>query len=80
MSVIMGLLAPWWQQIVGVLGILAGVGTVYFKGKSDANRKAKINDLDTANTIRKASAEARASVAADTAAGKLHQSDGWKRD
>lgn len=75
MSVITALLAPYWQQIAGIVAVIVGTAGIYFKGRSDAGTKAKIEDITNANQIRKDGAAARAGVDPD----RLH-SDGWRRD
>lgn len=78
MSAILGLLAPYWQQIAGVLAAIAGFAGIYLKGRSDAKTKAKLEDITNANEIRKAGADARAGAAVDP--GRLRENDGWRRD
>lgn len=69
-----------WAKVSGYAiaagAVIAAVGAIYLKGKSDQKQKAKIDDLTTANDIRKAGADARA----DAAAGGLRDNDGWRRD
>lgn len=80
MTIITTLLAPYWQQIMGGIAVIIGAAGLYFKGRSDQDNKAKIKDITDANDIRKAGADARDRVAADTAAGRLRETDGWRRD
>lgn len=75
MSLILSLLAPVWRWIAGAGAAVAAIGAIYLKGRSDAKAKAKLEDVNNANSIRKAGADAR--DRADTS--KLHN-DGWRRD
>jgi hypothetical protein len=75
MNPLASLLAPVWKWLAAAGAAVAAIGAVYLKGRSDAKARAKLEDLSNANSIRKAGADARASVAAD----KLHDDDGWKR-
>ena len=71
-----GLLAEFWKPLAVALGgLLAGLG-IYAKGRSDANHKAKLEDITNANEIRRDGAAARASVDPS----KLHDDDGFRRD
>jgi hypothetical protein len=77
MSVILGMLAPYWQQIIGGIAAILGALGIYAKGRSDAKQKAKLDDLETANNIRKQGADARASV--DSSPDGLRKPDGFER-
>lgn len=80
MSAIVGLLTANWQAIAGIFAAIGAVLGIYAKGRSDAKAKAKLEDVTNADTIRKAGADARDRVAADASAGKLRDTDGWRRD
>lgn len=75
-ALLSGALAPFWGWIAGAVAALAGITTIYLKGRADAAAKAKVKDLQNANEIRKAGADARN---ASDASG-LRDSDGFKRD
>lgn len=80
MSAILGILAANWQVIAGLgAAILAGLG-LYAKGRTDEKTKTELKDVRNAIEIHKAGAAARAGVDADVAAGKLRDTDGFKRD
>lgn len=80
MSFLSSLLSPVWRWIAAAGAAVAAIGAIYLKGRSDAAAKAKLEDVSNANAIRKAGADARAGVDADVAAGKLRDTDGWRRD
>ncbi len=67
-----------WQAIAGFAAMLFGALGLYLKGRGDAKAKAQLEDVTNANDIRKAGADARASV--DVTPDRLRQSDGWRRD
>ncbi len=69
-----------WQAIAGFAAMLFGALGLYLKGRGDAKAKAKLEDLENANSIRKDGADARDRVAASVASGRLHDDDGHKRD
>jgi hypothetical protein len=75
-SAVLNLLAPYWQQIVGLAVAAVGFAGIYLKGRSDQKAKAKLEDVSNANEIRKAGADARASAASSG----VHDNDGWRRD
>lgn len=70
-----GLLAEFWKPLAAVGAALVACFGIYLKGKSDQKQKAKLDDVTTANEIRRDGAAARAG--ADPSS--LHD-DGWKRD
>lgn len=75
---LVGLLAEFWKPLAaGVAALLAGFG-LYLKGKSDQKQKAKLDDVTTANQIRKVGADARAGAAVQP--DSLRNTDGFKRD
>jgi hypothetical protein len=74
-SAILNLLAPYWQQIVGLAVAAVGFAGIYLKGRSDQKAKAKLEDVSNANEIRRDGAAARADANPD----RLHN-DGWRRD
>lgn len=77
MSALFGtLLSEWWPHIMAALAAIGAFLGIYLKGRSDQKAKAKLEDVSNANEIRKAGADARAS----SSAGRLHDSDGWRRD
>ncbi|HEY5797652.1 MAG TPA: hypothetical protein VIU82_21830 [Bosea sp. (in: a-proteobacteria)] len=75
MSAAFALLAPYWQEIAGLLAVLAAGLGIYGKGRSDGVQKSKVEDLSNANAIRKAGADARAGADAGGVS-----NDGWRRD
>lgn len=77
-GLIAGLLAEFWKPLAaGAAALLAGFG-LYLKGKSDQKQKAKLDDVTTANQIRKDGADARAGAAVQP--DSLRNTDGYKRD
>jgi ABC-type sugar transport system substrate-binding protein len=70
------LLSDWWPQIVAGFAAAAAALGLYVKGRSDQKSKTELKDLRDANEIRRDGAAARA----DAAAGRLRDSDGFKRD
>lgn len=64
-----------WGYVVAAGAILATIGGIYLKGRSDQKQKTELKDITDANAIRKAGADARSGSDPD----KLHD-DGWKRD
>ncbi len=81
MSALIGsLVADWWPQIAAGIAAVVGAFTFYLKGRSDQKQKSKQEDRINADETRKAGADARDRVAGDIAAGKLRDSDGWRRD
>lgn len=76
-ALLAGLLAEFWKPLAaGAAALLAGFG-LYLKGKSDQKQKAKLDDVTTANQIRKDGAAARAGAAVDP--DRLRDDDGFKR-
>jgi hypothetical protein len=74
-ALLAGLAAEFWKPLAALLGgLLAGAG-IWFKARSDAKTKAKLEDITNANDIRKDGAAARAGVNPDRL-----QDDGWRRD
>lgn len=69
-----------WSRFAGYITALGALLTIivgaFLKGRSDASRAAKLQDIQNANDIRKAGADARA----DAASGRLRDSDGWRRN
>ncbi|KRE07477.1 hypothetical protein ASE63_22520 [Bosea sp. Root381] len=77
-ALLAGLLTEFWKPLAALFGgVLAGAG-IWFKARSDAKTKAKLEDITNANTIRRDGAAARAGAAVDP--DRLRDSDGWKRD
>ena len=73
------MIAALWSRFAGYIAalgaLLALIVGAFLKGKSDQKQKAKLDDVTTANQIRKAGADARAG--ADPSG--LHD-DGFRRD
>lgn len=80
MTFLASLFTTLWSRLAGYVVALGALLTIlvgaWAKGRSDARAKAKLEDVTNANDIRKAGADARASVGS----GKLHDNDGWRRD
>jgi hypothetical protein len=74
-AAILAAIQPFWQMIAAGLAALAVAGSLYWKGRSDARASAQKKDLEDANAIRKAGADARAADPADGV-----RDDGWRRD
>ncbi|WP_332692078.1 hypothetical protein [Devosia sp.] len=76
----MTLLSALWSRIGGYVAAAGALVAILFgawlKGGREAKQKAKLEDITNANEIRKAGADARAGVDA----GRLRDSDGWRRD
>lgn len=79
-SSILAALAPLWKEIAAGLGVIAGVLTIYLKGRRDKAQADKLRDMTNANTIRRDGANARADADARDAGDGLRRDDGWRRD
>lgn len=77
-ALLTGLLAEFWKPLAALFGGLLALAGVYLKARSDANTKAKLEDITNANEIRRDGAAARAGSAVDP--DRLHDNDGWRRD
>lgn len=78
--VLLPFLAPLWQPIAAVLGgLLAGV-FLYFKGRSDQNKKAEIKTLKEINNAHKTRDAVDDAVAGASTAERDRLLNKWSRD